>query len=102
MKRTPINKAIKLFNGDKEHDIYIVFDLMIKNDINPQSETSYADLYRVLCDEIDMMIYDLHTWEEEFNSRDSKFINNIEVILNKIEEINDVPRPKAIMGNLEY
>ena len=102
LKRTPINKAVKSFNGDEEHDTYIMWDLMMKNNINPNSETSYADFYRTLYEEIDTMVYDLPAWEEEFNARDSKFITNIEIILDKIEEINDVPRPKAILGNLEY
>lgn len=100
LKRTPINKAVKSFNGDEEHDTYIMWNLMVKNDIDPKSGTCYADLYRTLCEEIDTMIYDLPTWEEEFNSRDSTFITNIELILDRIEEINGVPTPKDIMRHL--
>ena len=90
IKRTPINKAVKLFNGDEEHDTYIIWNLMTQNNIDPQSGTNYAVLYRILCDEIDKMIENNPPGQKHFNSKDSKFISNIEVILNKIEELNDV------------
>lgn len=100
IKRTPVNRAVKSFVKDKEQDTYVLYNLMQSMDIDPTDETSFSDLYRVLCDEVDRMVSESNDDEEEFNSRDSRFIDNIEAVLDMIEIVNDVPSPKAIMRSL--
>ena len=46
------------------------------------------------------MIEETNDGEDEFDSKDSKFINNIEIILDMIEVVNVIPSPKIIMRSL--
>lgn len=100
IKRTPVNRAVKSFVDDNEQNTYVLYTLMQSFKLDPTSKTNFSDLYRILCDEIDRMIEETNDGEDEFDSKDSKFINNIEIILDMIEVVNVIPSPKIIMRSL--
>ncbi len=86
-----IVKASQKINGDDEHDEYILKGLMIKLKIDPTDEWAAGFLYKRLCEEIDMLVDTLEPDQEYFNNTDSKFIEEVENILEYIEQISLLP-----------
>lgn len=84
-----IVKASQKINGDTEHDEYILMDLMTKLKIDPTDSWAFSCLYKRLCEEIDMLVDTLEPEQKYFNDTDSKFIKEVENILESIEKISN-------------
>jgi hypothetical protein len=83
-----IEETVSKFNGDVEHDEYVLLSLMSKLKISPEDEQAFYFLHKRMCEEIDIMIDEIPSNQEYFNDIDSEYIESIEEILDTIELIS--------------
>jgi hypothetical protein len=83
-----IEEAVAKFNGDVEHDEYILLSLMPKLNISPEDSQAFYFLHKRMCEEIDIMIDEIPSSQEYFNDVDSEYIESIEEVLDTIEMVS--------------
>lgn len=97
-----INFSAENITGDKEHDGYILMDLMGKFNIDPMDEWAYTYLNKRLLEELDILIDDLHKDEVYFTEQSSEIVNNIGILLGSILNISSVSEENGPQGRLFY
>ena len=85
-----INQYASEINGDKEHDEYVLFQLMKIFNIDTTESGAFEFLNKRLCEELDVLIDTLHKDEEYFTSESSEVVNSIGILLGCIFNISNI------------
>jgi len=85
-----INQAAGQINGDREHDEFVLLGLMNNLNIQSDDDWSFTFLNKRLCEELDILIDDLHEDEEYFTEESSIVVNSIGILLGSIFNISNI------------